>query len=118
MDRSALSFVATVPRGLADLTAGELRALDAEDVRERAASVGFRGSLETGYRACLQSRTASRILLQVASFEARDAEALLTAVRALDWREHLPPGATLACEFTGAHPAISNTHFGLSLIHI
>ncbi len=112
MDRSALSFVATVPRGLADLTAGELRALDAQEVRERGASVGFSGSLETGYRACLESRTASRILLQIASFEARDADALLAAVRALDWREHLPPGATLACEFTGVHPAISNTHFG------
>jgi 23S rRNA (guanine2445-N2)-methyltransferase / 23S rRNA (guanine2069-N7)-methyltransferase len=112
MDRPALSFVATVPRGLADLTAGELRALGAEDVRERGASVGFRGTLETGYRACLESRTASRILMQIASFEARDAEALLAAVRALDWREHLAPGATLACEFTGMHPAIDNTHFG------
>ena len=112
MDRSGLSFVATVPRGLADLTAGELRALGAEDVRERGASVGFRGTLETGYRACLESRTASRILLQLASFHARDADALLEAVRALDWREHLRAGATLSCEFTGSHPAIDNTHFG------
>ena len=112
MDRPELSFVATVPRGLADLTAGELRALGAADVRERAASVGFRGSLEIGYRACLESRTASRILMQIASFEARDAQGLLAAVRAIDWRDHLAPGATLACEFTGMHPAIDNTHFG------
>lgn len=112
MDRPELSFVATVPRGLADLTAGELRALGAADVRERTASVGFRGTLETGYRACLESRTASRILLQIAAFEARDAEGFLAAVRALDWRSHLAPGATLSCEFTGQHPAIDNTHFG------
>ena len=112
MDRAALSFVATVPRGLADLAAAELRALGAGEVRERGASVGFHGTLETGYRACLESRTASRILLQIAAFQAVDAAALLAAVRAIDWREHLASGATLACDFTGQHPQISNTHYG------
>jgi 23S rRNA (guanine2445-N2)-methyltransferase / 23S rRNA (guanine2069-N7)-methyltransferase len=32
--------------------------------------------------------------------------------RSIDWRLHMDPRGTLACEFTGKHPAISNTHFG------
>jgi 23S rRNA (guanine2445-N2)-methyltransferase / 23S rRNA (guanine2069-N7)-methyltransferase len=32
--------------------------------------------------------------------------------RTVDWREHLDPSGTLACEFTGRHEAIRNTHFG------
>ncbi len=30
----------------------------------------------------------------------------------IDWSAHLAPGATLACEFSGRHPAITHTHFG------
>jgi 23S rRNA (guanine2445-N2)-methyltransferase / 23S rRNA (guanine2069-N7)-methyltransferase len=107
-----LQFVATVARGLADLTAAELRALGAEDVREFAASVSFSGDLALGYRACLWSRTASRILLRIAEFAAPDADAMHAAAMALDWQQHLAPGRTLACEFTGQHPTIANTHFG------
>ncbi|MEN9705560.1 MAG: hypothetical protein RLZZ393_1439, partial [Pseudomonadota bacterium] len=107
-----LRFVATVPRGFADLLAQELATLGATDIRERAGGVGFRGSLETGYRACLESRLASRVLLQVGNASMSGTESLYDAVRAIDWRQHLDPRGTLACEYTGSHPAISNTHFG------
>ena len=30
----------------------------------------------------------------------------------LPWEEHIDPDGTLACEFTGKHAGISNTHFG------
>ncbi len=109
MDRS---FVATVARGLSDLLADELRALGATDVRERGSGVSFAGTLETGYRACLESRLASRILLQIHQGPFTDANGLYDLVRAVDWREHLATGATLACEFTGLHPAVSNSHYG------
>lgn len=117
MDRPGLSgdelrFVATVPRGFADLLATELAALGATDMRERAGGVGFRGSLATGYRACLESRLASRVLLQVGNASMGSAESLYDAVRAIDWREHVDPQGTIACEYTGSHPAITNTYFG------
>ena len=106
-----LRFVATVARGLSDLLAGELRAIGAAEVRERGGGVAFTGTLETGYRACLESRVASRVLLEVHAGPFSDAEGLYTLVRGVDWREHLAPGATLACEFTGQHPAIAHSHF-------
>jgi 23S rRNA (guanine2445-N2)-methyltransferase / 23S rRNA (guanine2069-N7)-methyltransferase len=33
-------------------------------------------------------------------------------VRRIDWPAHFGPDATLACDFSGHHPAITHTHFG------
>jgi 23S rRNA (guanine2445-N2)-methyltransferase / 23S rRNA (guanine2069-N7)-methyltransferase len=109
---AALRFLASAPRGLADLLLRELSACGAIDARERSAGVGFSGALECAYRACLWSRVANRVFLEVARFEARDAQEFLERVRGIDWALHLGPGATLACEFSGRHPAITHTHFG------
>jgi len=105
-------FLASCPRGLADLLAQELVTLGAQEVRERSTGVGFQGPLEVAYRACLWSRTANRVFLVVAVFEAGDAEALYAAARRIDWAAHIGPAATLACEWSGAHPTITHTHFG------
>jgi len=106
------SFVATVPRGLADLLAAELKSFGAAEVRERPTDVSFKGTIETGYRACLWSRVASRVLLELMQFNAATADEFHAKVRAFDWTVHVDPARTIACEFTGAHPAISNSHFG------
>jgi 23S rRNA (guanine2445-N2)-methyltransferase / 23S rRNA (guanine2069-N7)-methyltransferase len=108
----ARAFTATVPRGLADLLARELTQLGALSVHERATGVAFTGPLETGYRACLWSRTASRVLLQLAEFAAANTDEFYARVRDIDWSEHIDTARTIACEFTGMHPAIINTHFG------
>jgi 23S rRNA (guanine2445-N2)-methyltransferase / 23S rRNA (guanine2069-N7)-methyltransferase len=92
--------------------ARELVALGAEDARERSTGVTFSGDLEVAYRACLWSRVANRVFLELARFEAIDAEAFYNAVREIDWTEHLGSGATLACDFSGQHPSITHTHFG------
>lgn len=105
-------FVATVPRGFADLLAAEIAAIGAQDVRESSGGVSFTGSLAVGYRALLESRTASRVLLEIARGPVATADDLYALARGVDWREHLVPKGTIACEFTGKHPAISNTHFG------
>jgi 23S rRNA (guanine2445-N2)-methyltransferase / 23S rRNA (guanine2069-N7)-methyltransferase len=92
--------------------ARELVALGAADARERSTGVTFSGDLEVAYRACLWSRVANRVFLELARFEAVDAEGFYNAVREIDWTEHLGPGATLACDFSGQHPSITHTHFG------
>ena len=106
------AFLASVPRGLADLLAQELKDFGASDVRERAGGVGCSGTLEVAYRICLESRVASRMFVRLMQFEAPDTESLYDAVRAFAWSAHFKPGATLACEFSGRHPTINNTHFG------
>lgn len=109
---TALTFVATVPRGFADLLAAEITALGGGSVREAAGGVSFEGPLATGYRVLLESRLASRVLLQLARARVHDAQQLYDFVRSIDWREHLDARGTLACGFSGRHPAIANTHFG------
>lgn len=89
-----------------------MQACGAVEVRERAGGVAFGTTLESAYRACLWSRIANRVYLEVAQFEARDTEEFYAGVAGIDWSAHLAPGATLACEFSGKHPSIDNTHFG------
>ena len=112
MSAAPLRFLASSPRGLADLLARELAACGAHEVRERSTGVAFSGALESAYRACLWSRIANRVYLELAVFEARDAGEFYAGVARLDWTAHLAPGATLACDFSGRHPAITHTHFG------
>jgi len=106
------NFLASAPRGCADLLARELTGCGAQDVRERTLQVAFSGPLECAYRACLWSRTANRVYLELARFEAHDAREFHAAVAALDWTAQLAPGATLACDFSGRHPSITHTQFG------
>jgi 23S rRNA (guanine2445-N2)-methyltransferase / 23S rRNA (guanine2069-N7)-methyltransferase len=108
----SLRFMATAPRGLADLVAAELRALGVDELSERPAGVRFTAPLRAGYGACLWSRVASRVLLEVAAFSAPDTGAYYAGARALDWRPHVDPDGSLACEFTGTHPTITHTQFG------
>ena len=112
MSAAPLKFLASAPRGFGDLLAQEMLACGASDSRERSGDVAFTGSLETAYRACLWSRIANRVFLEVAQFDAATTEEFLAAVTRLDWAAHLQPGATLACDFTGRHPSITHTHFG------
>jgi 23S rRNA (guanine2445-N2)-methyltransferase / 23S rRNA (guanine2069-N7)-methyltransferase len=107
-----LRFVASCPRGFGDLLARELRELGAADVRERALGVEFSGELRVAYRVCLESRVASRVFLVVADFDAATDASFYDALRAIDWRPHVDPARTLACDFTGKHPEITHTRFG------
>ena len=92
--------------------ARELAALGASDARERSTGVTFSGDLSVAYRACLWSRVANRVFLELGQFDVADAEGFYSAAREIDWTEHLGPNATLACDFSGHHPAITHTHFG------
>ena len=105
-------FVASSPRGFGDILARELTALGAGDVRERALGVEFTGTLEVAYRICVESRVASRVFLVVADFDAPTDAQFYELARAIDWRVHVDPSRTLACDFTGRHPELTHTRFG------
>ena len=112
MSAAFRQFLASVPRGFGDLLARELAAFGATDIRERGNAVAFTGTLEVAYRACLESWVASRVYLELLRFEAEDDAAIYAALRGIDWRAHVDPAQTLACEWSGRHPAVVNTHYG------
>nr|MBA2490188.1 bifunctional 23S rRNA (guanine(2069)-N(7))-methyltransferase RlmK/23S rRNA (guanine(2445)-N(2))-methyltransferase RlmL [Gammaproteobacteria bacterium] len=103
---------ATAPKGLEALLADELRAFGAADVREGRAGVAFSGPLEVAYRACLWSRLASRLLLELDRFDASDPQALYAGAAAIRWDEHLSSIDTFAVDFSAARSAITHTHYG------
>jgi 23S rRNA (guanine2445-N2)-methyltransferase / 23S rRNA (guanine2069-N7)-methyltransferase len=109
-------WIATAPVGAASVLAEELAQFGAEDIRERSHDVKFQGTLEVGYRTCLWSRTATRALLSLGSIDASSSKAVYEAVKRIDWREHLVPGATLACDCSGGNESIRHTIYGSQLL--
>jgi 23S rRNA (guanine2445-N2)-methyltransferase / 23S rRNA (guanine2069-N7)-methyltransferase len=109
-------WVATAPVGAASVLAEELVQFGADDIRERSHDVKFQGTLEVGYRACLWSRTATRVLLSLGSIDATSTKSVYDGVKRIDWREHLAPGATLACDCSGGNESIRHTIYGSQLL--
>lgn len=106
------TFFATAPKGIESLLADELRALGARTVKETRAGASFQGTLALAYRVCLWSRTANRVLLPLAHFEAPTPAALYEGVRSIDWAEHLTPDDRLAVDFSTSASRITHSHFG------
>ncbi len=109
-------WVATAPVGATSVLAEELAGFGALQIKERSTDVRFQGPLEVGYRACLWSRSATRVLLSLGSVDAASSQTLYAGARRIDWRDHLAPGATLACDCTGANDAIKHTIYGAQLL--
>ena len=105
------TFFATTAKGLEGLLADELRAMGAADVEPRRAGVAVHGPLEVGYRACLWSRVASRVLLPLASFAAETPAGLYAGVRTIRWSEHVGPSNTIAVDCAVSHSRITHSHF-------
>ncbi|MDP9064625.1 MAG: bifunctional 23S rRNA (guanine(2069)-N(7))-methyltransferase RlmK/23S rRNA (guanine(2445)-N(2))-methyltransferase RlmL, partial [Pseudomonadota bacterium] len=116
MKDNVLYWIGTAPVGAAAVLAEELAKFGAVEIRERSHDVKFQGTLEVGYRACLWSRTATRILLSVGSISAASAEDFYASVRRIDWQAHIGPGATLACDCSGGNESIRHTIYGSQLL--
>lgn len=110
--RDTLEFFITCPKGIEGLLLDELRALGADAARETVAGVYAEGDLELGYRICLWSRLANRVLLILERFPASDAQGLYEGVARVQWADHLEPDGSLAVDFTGQLAGVDNTHFG------
>lgn len=105
-------YFATAPRGMEGLLANELRQLNASNVKETRAGVGFEGDLATAYRACLWSRIANRVLKPLKTFPAADPEELYNGVLDIDWTEHLAVDGSLAVDFSTVQSAMNHSQFG------
>ena len=104
-------FFATCPKGLEYLLVDELKALGASDVREALAGVHFRGELDAGYRACLWSRLASRVLMPLAEFEAPDADALYAGARTIAWDQQLDIATSFAVDAVGSTQGVTHSQY-------
>ncbi|MCK4834278.1 MAG: 23S rRNA (guanine(2445)-N(2))/(guanine(2069)-N(7))-methyltransferase, partial [Gammaproteobacteria bacterium] len=62
-------FFVTCSKGVEDLVQRELEQLGISDTKIHTGGVSFSGDIENAYKACLWSRVASRILLQLKEFK-------------------------------------------------
>lgn len=70
--------------------------MDVEVAAVRPTAVHALGTLQEGYRICLWSRVASRVLLPLAELDAEDDRALYESLREVPWWEHFDAGRTFA----------------------
>jgi 23S rRNA G2445 N2-methylase RlmL len=104
-------FVATVAPGAEEALEGELRSLGIP-AKAGVSAVLFRGPYELGLRACLRSRIASRVLLELAHFPVRSVDELFRSVKRIPWHEHLEPDTRFAVDFLGRSGIIRDGRFG------
>jgi len=109
--RKHKQYIATCAGGLEELTAREIDAFGAKQIKRATGSVRFSSSMSAAYRACLWSRYASRILLVLGQFEASDTDALYKGVRSVDWNKHFGLAATFAVDATIKNSEVKHSRF-------
>src|SRR3984957_1815848 len=102
---------ATAARGTGGAVRDELRELGFRGVRADRGGVHFGRSLDEGYRACIELRTAIRVLYPLGGFAAPTGEALYGGVRAIDWGAWLSPRHTLAVRASSSRSVLTHTQF-------
>src|SRR6188768_658878 len=95
---SSHSFFVTTTRGLVGVLEQELYALGARVVRPAPAGLRVRGPLAFGYRICLWSRCASRVILHLEDFSIDRVDDLYRRSHELAWEDHLAPDGSLVVD--------------------
>ncbi|HEU6450801.1 MAG TPA: THUMP domain-containing protein [Gemmatimonadaceae bacterium] len=101
-DVAKLRCFAVCALGLEELVAGELRSLgiDARVADEEPGGVAFDATVEALYQANLHLRTASRVLVRLASFHVRALGELERRARELEWSRFMAPGRSVRLRVT------------------
>jgi putative N6-adenine-specific DNA methylase len=111
------TFFVTCPRGTEGALRRELVAMRIGSPKGDRGGVWFEGPLAMAMGVCLRARTAVRVLLRLADFEARDARALYDGARAVDWKAWLTAASTLAVDANVRdNPAL--THSGFAALKV
>jgi len=102
---------ATASKGTEPALRDELRELRFRHVRADRGGVHFEGDILDGARACLWSRIAVRVLVELTTFDARDDRELYDGVRTVDWSEWLTPRMTLAVRASCRLSRLTNSQY-------
>ena len=95
-----MQLLAKTFKGLEDVLAQELTELGANDIQKERRAVSFTGDKAMLYRANLCLRTASRVLVPIATFRAKDADAVYEQAKSIDWSEYMTAKTTFAIDAT------------------
>ena len=107
----ATRLFATAARGTEGALRDELRELGFRSVRAERGGVHFAGELSAGARACLELRTAMRVLYRLETFPATEGNALYEGTKAIDWSPYLTAQHTLAVRAVCRDSRITHSQF-------
>lgn len=105
------TLFATCPRGLETILAQELAAQGCTHIAPTDGGVSCQGSLEATYRANLHSRTASRILLQLAKQPYRSEDDIYRAAKSIRWEDWFHAGQTFKIKVEGKRARVKSLDF-------
>jgi putative N6-adenine-specific DNA methylase len=108
---SEMNCFAAVPRGAEEVAAAELQALDIEGAAVARGGVSFTTNRAGLYRANLWLRSASRVLVNLATFPCFSPTELYAGVHAIDWNEIITTSMTLAVDCTLRDSALTHSGF-------
>lgn len=106
-----LHLFATAAKGTEGALRDELRELRFRGVRADRGGVHLEGDLGEALRACLFSRIAMRVLVELAHFPCPDGEALYDGVSRVDWNEWLDPKLTVAVRAASRQSDLHHTQY-------
>ncbi len=103
-----LELIAATPMGLEAVTARELKQLGYGNTRTENGRVTFQGGLLDICRANLWLRSADRVLIKMAEFEALSFEQLFEQTKALHWAEWIPEKGEFPVNGRSHHSQLSS----------
>lgn len=98
-------------KGLEEVLAQEIIALGGNNVEIERRAVRFSGDKALLYRANLCLRTASRVLVPIAQFKAKDSDAIYAELKKLDWSRYMDVDSTFAIDATVYSDFFRNSRF-------
>ena len=105
------TLVATCAAGLESLVHEEITSFGGREIVRAKGVVTWQGDLASGYRACLWSRFASRVLLQLAEFPAANDTELYNQCGTINWQEHMDTDSTFAIDCTLSDSTITHSQY-------
>ena len=111
MSRTNYSFFAPAPLNMEDLLESEIKNNGGVIKRIHRTGIEFSGFLEAGYRLCLWSRIAGRVLLPILETESSGPEDLYSQTLKIPWEEHLKTGASFAIDSTAKGEFFTDARF-------
>jgi putative N6-adenine-specific DNA methylase len=104
-------FFAPCPRGLEQVLFEELTELGALHVGPTDGGVAFQGPFTLGYRVCLWSRIASRVLWQLAVDEYRSEEDIFSLARDIEWPQLFSAHNTIRVQVDAIRSPVTSLEF-------
>ncbi len=105
------TFVAKTFQGLEEVLANELKTIGAQNVEIQRRMVSFTGDKELMYMANFHLRTATRVLMPIHTFKARNEEELYGLAKKIDWTKYMDLSHKFVIDSTVYSNVFTHSHY-------